>query len=164
MTAIIEPGFSDASTAFADTCFVCHEHFWTSDGKFPYRMRTVRNRASDRAIVDPTQALPGFAPLFTALIVGTRVARPVPITDVNGTVSAVPPDYFDALYEQGVLVRDVSSYPLLYRCLRVSIGLPEENDRCLQALDRALENGLRTQDLGGEATTEEATRAVLANL
>jgi histidinol-phosphate aminotransferase len=46
---------------------------------------------------------------------------------------------FDALYEQGVLVRDVSSYPLLDRCLRVSIGLPEENDRCLQALDRALE-------------------------
>jgi histidinol-phosphate aminotransferase len=47
---------------------------------------------------------------------------------------------FDALYAQGVLVRDVSSYPLLDRCLRVSIGLPEENDRFLHALDRALEN------------------------
>jgi histidinol-phosphate aminotransferase len=47
---------------------------------------------------------------------------------------------FDAIYAQGVLVRDVSSYPLLDRCLRVSIGLPEENDRFLQALDRALEN------------------------
>ena len=46
---------------------------------------------------------------------------------------------FDALYAQGVLVRDVSSYPLLDRCLRVSIGLPEENDRFLHALDRALE-------------------------
>jgi len=32
------------------------------------------------------------------------------------------------------------------------------------AVDRALEDGLRTQDLGGEATTEDATRAVLANL
>ncbi len=32
------------------------------------------------------------------------------------------------------------------------------------AVDRALEGGLRTADLGGDATTEEATRAVLANL
>jgi len=32
------------------------------------------------------------------------------------------------------------------------------------AVDRALEEGLRTSDLGGEATTEDATRAVLANL
>ena len=30
------------------------------------------------------------------------------------------------------------------------------------AVDRALEDGLRTADLGGEATTEDATRAVLA--
>src|SRR5438093_491751 len=46
---------------------------------------------------------------------------------------------FDALYSRGVLVRDVSSYPLLDRCLRVSIGTPEENDRFLVALDQALE-------------------------
>src|SRR5437660_1601475 len=47
---------------------------------------------------------------------------------------------FDALYSQGMLVRDVSSYPLLDRCLRISIGTPEENDRFLVALDQALEN------------------------
>jgi histidinol-phosphate aminotransferase len=49
-------------------------------------------------------------------------------------------ELFDLLYSQGVLVRDVSAYPLLDRCLRVSIGTPEENDRFLAALDRALEN------------------------
>ena len=49
-------------------------------------------------------------------------------------------DLFDALYSQGVLVRDVSAYPLLDRCLRVSIGTPEENDKFLSALDRVLEN------------------------
>ena len=49
-------------------------------------------------------------------------------------------DLFEALYAHGVLVRDVSAYPLLDRCLRVSIGLPTENDRFLSALDRALEN------------------------
>jgi 3-isopropylmalate dehydrogenase len=32
------------------------------------------------------------------------------------------------------------------------------------AVDRALDAGLRTPDLGGDASTEEATRAVLANL
>jgi 3-isopropylmalate dehydrogenase len=32
------------------------------------------------------------------------------------------------------------------------------------AVDRALEDGLRTADLGGDATTEQATEAVLANL
>jgi histidinol-phosphate aminotransferase len=49
-------------------------------------------------------------------------------------------ELFDALYCRGVLVRDVSSYPLLERCLRVSIGTPEENNRFLAALDQALEN------------------------
>jgi len=29
---------------------------------------------------------------------------------------------------------------LLERCLRISIGTPEENNRCLAALDRVLEN------------------------
>jgi len=48
-------------------------------------------------------------------------------------------ELFDALYAQGVLVRDVSTYPMLERVLRVSIGKPEENNRFLNALDRALE-------------------------
>jgi histidinol-phosphate aminotransferase len=49
-------------------------------------------------------------------------------------------ELFDALYGQGVLVRDVSAYPLLERCLRISIGTPEENTRFLAALDRVMEN------------------------
>jgi histidinol-phosphate aminotransferase len=48
---------------------------------------------------------------------------------------------FDALYAQGILIRDVSSYPMLDRTLRVSVGKPEENTRFLAALDRALERG-----------------------
>jgi len=41
---------------------------------------------------------------------------------------------FDALWAQGVLVRNVSSYPRLAGCLRVSIGSREQNDRFLEAL------------------------------
>jgi histidinol-phosphate aminotransferase len=48
-------------------------------------------------------------------------------------------ELFERIYSQGVLVRDVSTYPLLERCLRVSIGTPEENDKFLRALDSALE-------------------------
>ena len=36
--------------------------------------------------------------------------------------------------------------------------------RIESAIDSALEQGLRTADLGGDSTTEDATRAVLANL
>lgn len=37
------------------------------------------------------------------------------------------------LEEHGILVRDVSRYPMLERCLRVSTGTPEENDAFLTA-------------------------------
>jgi histidinol-phosphate aminotransferase len=45
---------------------------------------------------------------------------------------------FEALYRRGVLVRDVSSYPMLSRCLRVSVGTPDENETFLHALGTAL--------------------------
>ena len=38
------------------------------------------------------------------------------------------------LLRRGVLVRDMSYMPRLERCLRVSVGKPEENDRFLEAL------------------------------
>ena len=38
------------------------------------------------------------------------------------------------LDEHGILVRDVSKYPMLERCLRVNAGTPEENDAFLAAL------------------------------
>ncbi len=43
-----------------------------------------------------------------------------------------------ALVEEGVLIRDVSYMEGLERCLRVSVGTPEENDAFLDALDRVL--------------------------
>jgi 3-isopropylmalate dehydrogenase len=48
--------------------------------------------------------------------------------------------------------------------LRHGLGLEEPAAKVESAVDRALEGGLRTPDLGGEATTEDATRAVLAKL
>jgi len=44
---------------------------------------------------------------------------------------------FNELLARGVLVRDVSSYPMLERMLRVTIGSSEENNRFLEALKSA---------------------------
>ena len=48
--------------------------------------------------------------------------------------------------------------------LRHGLGRPEEAGAVERAVDAALVDGLRTRDLGGEATTREATEAVLARL
>jgi 3-isopropylmalate dehydrogenase len=48
--------------------------------------------------------------------------------------------------------------------LRHGMAMENEASALESAVDRALGDGLRTPDLGGEATTEAATRAVLANL
>jgi histidinol-phosphate aminotransferase len=56
-------------------------------------------------------------------------------------LEADPRTVFEALYARGVLVRDVTSYPRLARCLRVSVGSEAENECFLAALRHALEGG-----------------------
>ena len=48
--------------------------------------------------------------------------------------------------------------------LRHGLAQPDTAARIESAVDRALEAGLRTSDLGGTATTAEATEAVLKEL
>jgi histidinol-phosphate aminotransferase len=50
-------------------------------------------------------------------------------------VQKEPRFIFDELYKRGILIRDVSSYPMLSKCLRISVGTREENDRLLSALN-----------------------------
>jgi histidinol-phosphate aminotransferase len=52
---------------------------------------------------------------------------------------ADPRAVFESIYRRGVLVRDVTSYPRLQRCIRVSVGSEEENEAFLSALRHALE-------------------------
>jgi histidinol-phosphate aminotransferase len=53
-------------------------------------------------------------------------------------VPAAPGDIFEKLCHRGILIRDVSSYPMLSRCLRVSVGTKKENDCFVSALRRTL--------------------------
>jgi histidinol-phosphate aminotransferase len=54
-------------------------------------------------------------------------------------VPIAPRTLFDNLYAQGILIRDVSSYPALSKCLRISVGTPEENDKLLSAMRASLD-------------------------
>jgi histidinol-phosphate aminotransferase len=51
---------------------------------------------------------------------------------------ADPKAVFESVYKQGVLIRDVTSYKGLARCLRISVGSEEENRALLAALAQAL--------------------------
>jgi 3-isopropylmalate dehydrogenase len=48
--------------------------------------------------------------------------------------------------------------------LRYGFGMEAEAARIESGIDTALEAGIRTPDLGGDSTTEDATRAVLSHL
>jgi 3-isopropylmalate dehydrogenase len=48
--------------------------------------------------------------------------------------------------------------------LRYGLGMEAEAAGIESAIDKALEAGIRTPDLGGDSTTEDATRAVLSHL
>jgi 3-isopropylmalate dehydrogenase len=48
--------------------------------------------------------------------------------------------------------------------LEHGLGLASESAAVESAVERALDAGLRTPDLGGSATTAQATEAVLSNL
>lgn len=47
-------------------------------------------------------------------------------------------DVFEALHRDGILIRDVSSYPRMRNCLRVTVGTPEQNDRFVSSLRDSL--------------------------
>jgi histidinol-phosphate aminotransferase len=53
-------------------------------------------------------------------------------------IEADPKAVFEALYDKGVLVRDVTGYPMLERCLRISVGSETENATLLAAISEAL--------------------------
>jgi histidinol-phosphate aminotransferase len=55
---------------------------------------------------------------------------------------ADPKAVFEAVYRRGILIRDVTSYPRLQRCLRISVGSEEENRALVVAFREAIEEVL----------------------
>jgi len=52
--------------------------------------------------------------------------------------SITPGEVFQGLLSRGILIRNVSNYPKLGRCLRITVGRPEENEELIAALREVL--------------------------
>jgi histidinol-phosphate aminotransferase len=53
-----------------------------------------------------------------------------------------PGTVFEELLKRDILIRDVSSYPMLEEYFRFSIGTPEENDKLILALKEILKESV----------------------
>lgn len=112
----------------------------------PYNLNVFAQEAAVAALGHPDAVAAGVERIIrerTRVVEALREIRgvtPFPTetnfilfrTDVEAAV------LFDQLLVRGVLVRDVSAAPLLTRCLRVTIGTPEENNQFLGALRASL--------------------------
>ncbi len=113
-----------------------------SKAKLPYNINQFSLTAAEVAL----ENIDRFQPAIDAVLkernrLGMQLARLPEIkvypSEANFFLIEVPMEpqvIFNDLYRQGILIRDVSSYPMLSRCLRISVGTREENDLLLSAL------------------------------
>jgi len=72
-------------------------------------------------------------------------------------LAIAPQVVFEALCQDGILVRNVSDYPMLNRFLRVSVGLPAENDQFVTSLSSIMNR------YGGKTTLNMGTSEIHLN-
>jgi histidinol-phosphate aminotransferase len=123
-----------------------------SKAVLPYNLNVVSQTAAEVAIEMYETELKPLIGLIRAERdrVAVELARipgltPVP-TRANFMLlrSAIPPaDVYQELLQHDILIRDVSSYPQLQNCFRISVGTPEENDLLISTL-RELFEGQRS--------------------
>ena len=89
--------------------------------------RAALIRSERQRVFEGLRDLPGISSL-----------TPLTPTSYSSKQNARLPSIFHGLIDLGVLIRDVSRYPMLDRHMRVTIGLPEENDAFLNALRAVL--------------------------
>jgi histidinol-phosphate aminotransferase len=111
--------------------------------RLPYNLNVVSQIAARVAIEDGAALRAGVARIVAErerlqrALAGMDAVRAYP-SRANFILLELrwhdPRAVFEDLYARGILVRDVSAYPRLSRCLRVSVGTAAENDRFLAAL------------------------------
>jgi len=117
-----------------------------SKAKLPYNVNQFSLTAAEVALENMSR----FRPPIEAVLrererlyseLGRMPGLKIYPSEANFFLIEVPVEpklIFEDLYSQGILIRDVSSYPMLSRCLRISVGKPDENNRLLSALHAAL--------------------------
>jgi len=115
--------------------------------RLPYNLNFLSQAAALAVLSDPGTVEANVARLVRAreslfrdlaAIPGVRPFRSQANFILFALEGRAPADVFRSVYEQGVLVRDVSATPRLSDCLRVSVGTEEENAAFLAALRRAM--------------------------
>jgi histidinol-phosphate aminotransferase len=114
--------------------------------KLPYNLNVLSQEAAIAALENP-----GFRDRYVSFVVAERERLFAALSEIGGIepfpsranfitlrLSRAASGVFDSLRQRGVLVRNVSGYPGLDRCLRVSVGETEQNDRFLKALKEVL--------------------------
>ena len=110
--------------------------------KYPYNInqstQELASRALDTPIADKIGEIVAQRARIEAALPSYGFVRRVYPSDANFLLVQV--DDADRLYAHlladGIIVRNRSRVPLCAGCLRITIGLPSENDRLLQSLDR----------------------------
>jgi histidinol-phosphate aminotransferase len=116
-------------------------------GRLPYNVNFFTQAAALAALAEPEALAANVARIVSlreallprlAAIEGVRPRPSRANFILTELTRADPKAVFESLYARGVLVRDVTSYPRLARCLRVSVGSESENEALLAALRLAL--------------------------
>ena len=117
-----------------------------SKGKLPYNLNFF-SQAAAMAALENTQVLQEQAEYIKAQreLVYRRMQEIDGVTVYPSRANFLlfetersPGEVFGGLLTDGVLIRDVSRYPMLSKALRVSIGTAEENERFLEGLERVM--------------------------
>jgi histidinol-phosphate aminotransferase len=107
--------------------------------KLPYSLNIVSEAATILALANPQVRDANVKAIMAERVRVAREMRTVRSIEVfpsfaNFIAFRTAAPLFEPLCARGVLIRDISRYHGLERCLRVSIGRPEENDRFLAVL------------------------------
>ena len=116
--------------------------------RLPYNLNFLSQAAAMAAI----EEWPSLKPVIDRLVV-LREALARELSEIPGVrvypsranfllvelADADPKAVFEAVYRRGILIRDVTSYPRLARCLRISVGSEEENRALVAALREAIQ-------------------------
>lgn len=109
--------------------------------KLPYNVGVFGLEVARAAIADPHVLDAAAQPLVRERTRLENALKSMPFDRVlhgmaNFVVVSTPraQDLFDALFAQGILIRNIGGYPMLENHLRISLGTPEENDALIAAL------------------------------
>lgn len=118
-----------------------------SKAKLPYNVNQFSLTAAEVALENIERFQPAIEAILSERERLSRELGEIPgvkvyPTEANFFLIGIPFEprmLFEDLYRQGILIRDVSSYPMLSNCLRVTVGKREENDRLISALRAGIE-------------------------